>query len=48
MMKLIYQLILAVVSVLLVWDLFTQKDFKMQVMAALTLIPFILRLAMIV
>ena len=47
-MKLVYQLIIAIISVLLVWEMFTQKDFKTQVMAAITLIPFLLRLAMIV
>lgn len=48
MMKLIYQAILAVITILLVWEMFTQKDLKLQVMAALALIPFVLRLAMIV
>lgn len=47
-MKLVYQLIIAFISVLLVWELFTQKDIKTQVMAAMTLIPFILRLFMVV
>ena len=48
MMKLVYQLIIAIISVLLVWELFTQKDVKVQIMAAMTLIPFILRLIMVV
>ena len=48
MMKLVYQLIIAIISVLLVWELFTQKDVKVQSMAAMTLIPFILRLMMVV
>ncbi len=48
MMKLVYQLIIAIISVLLVWELFTQKDVKVQIMAAMTLIPFILRLMMVV
>lgn len=48
MMKLVYQLIIAIISVLLVWELFTQKDVKVQFMAAMTLIPFILRLMMVV
>jgi hypothetical protein len=46
-MKIIYQIILAVISLILIWDMFTQKDVKMQIMAAMTLIPFILRIAMI-
>ncbi|MEA5093161.1 hypothetical protein SDC9_22216 [bioreactor metagenome] len=48
MMKLVYQIILAIISVILIWDMFTQKEVNIQVMAAMTLIPFILRLAMIV
>jgi hypothetical protein len=47
LMKIIYQIILAVISLILIWDMFTQKDVKMQIMAAMTLIPFILRIAMI-
>ncbi len=47
LMKIVYQVILAVISVLLVWDMVTQKDVKMQIMAAITLIPCLLRLAMI-
>lgn len=48
MMKLVYQLIIAIISVLLVWELFNQKDIKVQIMAGMTLIPFILRLIMVV
>ncbi|MCH4158321.1 MAG: hypothetical protein LKF34_06985 [Acidaminococcaceae bacterium] len=47
LMKIVYQIILAVISVLLIWDMFTQKDIKTQIMAAITLIPCLLRLAMI-
>jgi uncharacterized membrane protein len=47
LMKIVYQIILAVISLILIWDMFTQKDVKMQIMAAMTLIPFILRIAMI-
>ena len=48
MVKLVYQLIIAIVLILLIWELFSQKDIKVQVMAAMTLIPFILRLFMVV
>ena len=47
LMKIVYQIILAVISVLLIWDMFTQKDIKTQIMASITLIPCLLRLAMI-
>jgi heme/copper-type cytochrome/quinol oxidase subunit 4 len=47
LMKIVYQIILTVISLILIWDMFTQKDVKMQIMAAMTLIPFILRIAMI-
>ena len=36
LMKIVYQIILAVISVLLIWDMFTQKDIKTQIMAAIT------------
>jgi len=48
MMKLIYQVILAFITALVVWELVTQKDFKLQFMSAMALIPLVLRLAMIV
>ena len=48
MMKVIYQLIVLLVVVAVLWEMFTQKDSKIQCMAAMTLIPFILRLFMVV
>lgn len=47
MMTLVYQLILAVILIVLFWEMFTQKDFTVQVMAAMTIIPFLLRLFMV-
>lgn len=48
MMKMVYQLIVLLVIIAVVWEMFTQKDGKIQCMAAMTLIPFILRLFMVV
>jgi len=48
MMKVVYQLIVLLVLVAVTWEMFTQKDIKVQCMAAMTLIPFILRLFMVV
>ncbi len=47
-MKLAYQLIIAIIVIVLLWEMFTQKDVKVQCMAAMTLIPLILRLFMVV
>lgn len=47
MMTLVYQLILALILIVLFWEMFTQKDFTVQVMAAMTIIPFLLRLFMV-
>ena len=48
MMTVVYQLILAFIVIILFWEMFTQKDFAIQVMAAMTIIPFLLRLFMVV
>ena len=48
MMKIAYQLIVALIVVVLIWEMYTQKDIKIQCMAAMTLIPLILRLFMVV
>lgn len=47
-MTVVYQLILAFIVIILFWEMFTQKDFAIQVMAAMTIIPFLLRLFMVV
>lgn len=47
MMTAVYQLILAFIVIVLFWEMFTQKEFSIQVMAALTIIPFLLRLFMV-
>ena len=47
MITIIYQLIVAVAIAIIIWELFTQKDIKMQANAAIVLIPLILRVLMI-
>lgn len=44
----VYRLIVIVVAALVIWELFSQKDVKMQANAALVLIPLLLRAMMIV
>ena len=46
-MTLVYRLILLAAIVLIVLELFRQKDLKLQANAAWVLIPFILRLLML-
>ena len=46
-MTLIYRLIVITLTILIVWELFSQKDLRMQATAALVLIPFIMRALMI-
>jgi hypothetical protein len=46
-MSYIYQAILAVSVVFIVWEVFTERDAKAQLVAAMVLIPFLLRLFMI-
>lgn len=46
-MTIAYQLILAISVLLLIWEMVTQKDSYVQIMSAVILIPFILRLFMI-
>lgn len=48
MMTVIYRLLLIVVILLVVLELFRQKDLKAQATAAFVLIPFLLRALMIV
>ena len=47
MITLIYRGIVLIVSLLVLWNLFTEKKFINQLNAALVLIPLILRLLMI-
>ena len=47
MMTLIYRLLVVVVTLLVVLELFSQKDLKSQTTAALVLIPLVLRALMI-
>lgn len=47
MLTIIYQALLAVVVLLILTELFTQKKFSAQLTAAVALIPFALRLFMI-
>jgi len=47
MMTLIYRLLVVVVTLLVVLELFSQKDLKSQATTALVLIPFVLRALMI-
>lgn len=44
MLTLIYQGIIAVTIFFIIWEMFEQKDVNMQLIAAMTLIPMILRL----
>ena len=47
MITIVYQLIVAMAIAIIVWELFTQKDIKMQANAAIVLIPLILRVLMV-
>lgn len=47
MLTIIYQIILAVVILLVLTELFTQKKITGQMTAAMALIPFVLRFFMI-
>lgn len=47
MLTYVYQFILAVVVLLIIVELFTQKKFALQATTALALIPLLLRLFMI-
>lgn len=46
-MTAIYRLIVILIAVLVVWELFDQKDLKSQATAAFVLIPLIMRALMI-
>jgi hypothetical protein len=48
MITVVYRLIVIAVAVLVVWELFAQKDAKYQANAALVLIPLLLRAFMLV
>ncbi len=48
MITLVYRLIVIAVAVLVIWELFAQKDVKYQANAALVLIPLLLRAFMLV
>ena len=47
MITLVYRLIVVVAIAIIVWEMFTQKDIKMQANAAIVLIPLVLRALMI-
>ena len=47
MITVVYQLIVALAIVIIIWEMFEQKDIKMQVNAAIVLIPLILRMLMV-
>ena len=47
MITIVYQLIVAFAIAIIVWELFTQQDVKMQANAAIVLIPLILRVLMV-
>ncbi|GAB4378342.1 MAG: hypothetical protein Kow0042_26850 [Calditrichia bacterium] len=47
MLTIIYQFIILFFVILLVYDLFKEKNKAMQLTAAITLIPFVLRLLLI-
>ncbi len=47
MLTLIYRLIVALVILLVGWNLFTEKKLTMQMNCALVLIPLVLRVLMI-
>lgn len=48
MITVVYRLIVIAVAVLVVWELFAQKDVKYQANAALVLVPLLLRAFMLV
>ncbi len=48
MITVVYRLIVILVAVLVVWELFSQKEIKWQANAALVLIPLVLRAFMLV
>ncbi len=48
MITYVYRLIVVIVAVLVVWELFSQKEIKSQANAALVLIPLVLRAFMLV
>lgn len=47
MMTLIYRGIVALVAILVGWNLFTEKKLTMQINCAMVLIPLVLRMLMI-
>ena len=47
LLQLIYQMILLYIIILLAYDVFKQKSKMMQLTAALTIIPFLLRMLLI-
>lgn len=48
MITVVYRLIVIAVAVLVIWELFAQKDVKYQANAALVLVPLLLRACMLV
>jgi hypothetical protein len=47
MITIIYRIIIGLVAVLVLWELFSRKDVKVQANAALVLIPLLLRALML-
>jgi hypothetical protein len=48
MITVVYRLIVIFVAVLVIWELFSQKELKAQATAALVVIPLVLRAFMLV
>jgi len=47
MLTIIYRLIVLFVTILIVWDMFKEKNFWSQLTGAIVIVPFILRMLMI-
>jgi len=47
MLTIIYRLIILFITILIVWDIFKEKNFWSQLTGAIVIIPFILRISMI-
>jgi hypothetical protein len=48
MITVVYRIIVGLVAALVLWELFSRKDIKVQANAALVLIPLVLRALMLV
>lgn len=47
MLTIIYRFIVLFITILIIWDMFKEKNFWSQVTGAIVIIPFILRISMI-